>query len=54
MINAGILDGDQVVIRRADQANSGEIVVALVMGEEATLKTPAQERAPPSRSQHRQ
>lgn len=38
MINAGILDGDQVVIRKTDQANSGEIVVALVMGEEATLK----------------
>jgi repressor LexA len=38
MINAGILDGDQVVIRRTDHANSGDIVVALVMGEEATLK----------------
>ena len=38
MINAGILDGDYVVIRKADTANSGEIVVALVMGEEATLK----------------
>jgi repressor LexA len=37
MINAGILDGDQVVIKRASTANSGEIVVALV-GEEATLK----------------
>ena len=37
MINAGILDGDQVVIRRSATANSGEIVVALV-GEEATLK----------------
>ena len=37
MINAGILDGDQVVIRRTASANSGEIVVALV-GEEATLK----------------
>ena len=37
MINAGILDGDQVIIRRATSANSGEIVVALV-GEEATLK----------------
>ena len=37
MINAGILDGDQVIIRRAATANSGEIVVALV-GEEATLK----------------
>ena len=38
MINAGILDGDYVVIRRTDEATSGEIVVALVMGEEATLK----------------
>jgi repressor LexA len=38
MINAGILDGDFVVIRRTDTANSGDIVVALVMGEEATLK----------------
>ena len=38
MINAGILDGDTVVIRRTDSANSGDIVVALVMGEEATLK----------------
>ena len=38
MIDAGILDGDYVVIRRGEQAQSGEIVVALVMGEEATLK----------------
>lgn len=38
MIQAGILDGDYVVIRRGESANSGEIVVALVMGEEATLK----------------
>jgi repressor LexA len=38
MIEAGILDGDLVVIRKGDQANNGEIVVALVMGEEATLK----------------
>ena len=38
MIQAGILDGDFVVIRRTNSANSGEIVVALVMGEEATLK----------------
>ena len=38
MIHAGILDGDFVVIRRTSTANSGEIVVALVMGEEATLK----------------
>jgi repressor LexA len=38
MINAGIYDGDYVIIRRGATANSGEIVVALVMGEEATLK----------------
>ncbi|RAK52953.1 transcriptional repressor LexA [Phenylobacterium deserti] len=38
MINAGILDGDFVVIRKTDNANSGDIVVALVNGEEATLK----------------
>jgi repressor LexA len=38
MINAGIFDGDHVVIRRGNTATSGEIVVALVMGEEATLK----------------
>jgi repressor LexA len=38
MIEAGILDGDLVVIRKVDNANNGEIVVALVMGEEATLK----------------
>jgi repressor LexA len=38
MIDAGIYDGDQVIIRRGSTANSGEIVVALVMGEEATLK----------------
>ncbi len=38
MINAGILDGDFVVIRRTDSAASGDIVVALIKGEEATLK----------------
>ena len=38
MIEAGILDGDMVVIKKADNANNGEIVVALVEGEEATLK----------------
>ena len=38
MIEAGILDGDFVVIRKGDTAQTGEIVVALVMGEEATLK----------------
>ena len=39
MIEAGILDGDTVIVRRADTADNGEIVVALVRDEEATLKT---------------
>jgi len=38
MIDAGIHDGDFVVIKRCDTAGSGEIVVALVDDEEATLK----------------
>ncbi len=38
MINAGILDGDFVVIKKTDTAQSGEIVVALVDGDTATLK----------------
>jgi repressor LexA len=38
MINAGILDGDTVIIQEADVANTGEIVVALVDNQEATLK----------------
>lgn len=38
MIEAGILDGDTVVIKRSDTALGGEIVVALVDDEEATLK----------------
>ena len=38
MIDAGIFDGDTVVIRNTQTANPGEIVVALVDDEEATLK----------------
>ena len=38
MIDEGILDGDWVVIEQRDHARNGEIVVALVDGEEATLK----------------
>ncbi len=38
MIEAGIFDGDQVVIRKANDANNGEIVVALIDNNEATLK----------------
>jgi repressor LexA len=38
MVEAGILDGDFALIRRTSTARDGEIVVALVRGEEATLK----------------
>lgn len=38
MVEAGILDGDTVVIRRCDTAENGSIVVALVDANEATLK----------------
>ena len=38
MIEAGILDGDTVLIKKSDSADSGDIVVALVDDEEATLK----------------
>ena len=38
MIDAGIFDGDTVVIKKQDQASTGEIIVALVDDEEATLK----------------
>jgi len=38
MINAGILDGDTVLIKKTNTARNGEIVVALVDDEEATLK----------------
>lgn len=38
MIEAGIFDGDYALIRKTDTARDGEIIVALVRGEEATLK----------------
>ncbi|MFG1464652.1 transcriptional repressor LexA [Xanthobacter sp. DSM 24535] len=38
MIEAGILDGDTVLIRKCDTAETGDIIVALVDDEEATLK----------------
>jgi repressor LexA len=38
MVEAGILDGDTVLIKRSDSADTGDIVVALVDNEEATLK----------------
>lgn len=38
MVEAGILDGDYALIRKADMAREGEIVVALVEDAEATLK----------------
>jgi repressor LexA len=39
MVDEGILDGDYALIRKTDTARDGEIVVALVDNEEATLKT---------------
>ena len=39
MVDEGILDGDFALIRKADTAREGEIVVALIDDEEATLKT---------------
>lgn len=38
MIEAGILDGDYALIKRSDTAREGDIVVALVDGQDATLK----------------
>ena len=38
MIDAGIYDGDIVVIRQQNNANNGDIVVALVEDQDATLK----------------
>jgi len=38
MIDAGIHDGDVVIIQRSDTAENGEIVVALIDDEEVTLK----------------
>ena len=39
MINVGIYDGDTVIIRKTEDASNGDIVVALIDGHEATLKT---------------
>jgi repressor LexA len=38
MIEAGILDGDMALIRKSEVAETGDIVVALIDDEEATLK----------------
>jgi repressor LexA len=39
MVEEGILDGDFALIRKVDDARDGEIIVALIDNEEATLKT---------------
>ena len=44
MVEAGILDGDTVIIKKADSANNGEIAVALVDECEATLKVIKREK----------
>lgn len=38
MMDVGILDGDTVILRKTDQARTGDIVVALIDSQEATLK----------------
>lgn len=38
MINAGIFDGDYIVVREQDTANNGDIVVAMIENESATVK----------------
>lgn len=43
MVEAGIFDGDFALVKRTDSARDGEIVVALVRNEEATLKYLAKE-----------
>lgn len=39
MINASILDGDLIIVRKQPTADNGDIVVALIGGEDATVKT---------------
>lgn len=38
MINAGILDGDQVIVRKQSAASNGDIVIAMTDEDEATCK----------------
>jgi repressor LexA len=44
MIEAGILDGDFVVVRHQPDADNGDVVVAGIPGDEATVKTFARRR----------
>ena len=39
MINAAILDGDLIIVQKQETADDGDIVVALINGEDATVKT---------------
>jgi len=39
MVEAGILDGDYVVVRQQEEADKGDVVVASIPGDEATVKT---------------
>lgn len=38
MINAGILDGDNVIVRKQETAQNGDIVIAMTAEDEATCK----------------
>ena len=44
MIKAGIFDGDYILVRKQDFADNGDIIVALIEGEEATVKRFFRER----------
>jgi repressor LexA len=44
MIEAGIFDGDYVVVRQQPDADNGDVVVAGIPGEEGTVKTFARRR----------
>lgn len=48
MINAGILDGDNVIVRKQETAQNGDIVIAMTAEDEATCKRFYKEKTFPS------
>ncbi len=43
MINAGFIDGDQVIVRKQSNANNGDIVIAMTDEDEATVNDSSRE-----------